>query len=199
VVLSSVVFSLPSLVLAHPAQQGAITTLQNKVKTLEGKVRKFEQQRPPPVPPATEGYRVVDSAGMIVGTATHACCDQTVPFVTTLNGHKVLLHAAREALVGMDWFLVYASLDCTGQPYSLRYTQLVPITVLATPGRTLYIPQGEPVQLLPQSLGYLVGSTDTWFCTTTADAEWPPEVLTVIPMVPLVDLNTLFVAPFHVE
>jgi hypothetical protein len=63
----------------------------------------------------------------------------------------------------------------------------------------VYVPNGLPREILVMGMGFLAGDELQWECHPIEDF-WPaPEVHLVVPVDPLVDLNALFVAPFHVE
>jgi hypothetical protein len=95
--------------------------------------------------------------------------------------------------------LVWESENCTGQAYFIVYTadglSSLQTAAIGPPGNTVYVEDGAPVTKTTHSMSVAGGQSST--CRNLAPFSNPPE--TVVPMRPLVDMNTLYKPPFTVR
>lgn len=110
-----------------------------------------------------------------------------------VSGITIVLQVRRDTLGGYGRGLVFESADCTGTPYLLPEPEsmLQPVTTVVPRGRTVYAPQpGASERLITTQSGM-----------TASQGCLPSNALNVkvIPAVPLIDLSTLFTAPFSIR
>lgn len=92
----------------------------------------------------------------------------------------------------LDGTFRYESTDCSGTPFTYypEPGRIFPFVVISAPGRTVYLPDQNAT---PYFFHYGSTRDENGLCQASSD------VWTGVPAIPLVDLNTLFTPPFHVE
>lgn len=131
--------------------------------------------------------RLMDVSGESGGPLTEARTQILV------QGIPIILRVRQDALGGYGSPLVFTSSDCTATPYLLPNPDslLQPTTTVVLPGWTVYAPQP--------------GQSETTIdiqSARTADRACFPSLadnVTVIPATALLDLSTLFTAPFSIH
>lgn len=124
------------------------------------------------------------------GESSGALSEAKVP--VNISGTAVVLAVHQDGLDTFGHPLVYTSTDCTGTGYLiLDANPVLPPTTVAAPGWTVYAQQpGSSEQTITFNSQRRTGA-----CTLDPPTLYGP----VVPAVPLVDLSTLFAAPFSVH
>ena len=152
------------------------------------------------------GLAVFDSVNRKVGDVISIGGRLNVPEVhLSIDDQSVIVQVLRTRIVGRIGGLLFQSNDCFGQAFvgfesrqilDFR-TTLLPPSVVAPPGNTLYIPD-----LTAPPRATSIGS----FLPQFEDDGSGPGVCeldgftrTAVPAIPLVDLDTLFTPPFEVR
>jgi hypothetical protein len=129
--------------------------------------------------------RVLDMSG-----TSRPLSEAKVP--VRISGTIFVLNVQEDALDTYGPPLVFETTDCTGTPYLIPQggDLLESGATVAAPGWTIYAQQpGEPERLIT-----IQSQRRTGPCTLSN----APDV-SVFPAVPLIDLSTLFAAPFSVH
>lgn len=154
-----------------------------------------------PAGPAGTGgpaWKLLDSNGQEVGRAASDYFGAFLTVVFEHAGRPFFLVLFDKNHLGGPLFGYYSTPDCSGTPYYEFGTNsdpkdFLPITTsIGPPGRTVYVPDeaATPVQVEFQSY------------YDSASEQCRPNVFSgtvARPFVPLVDLDTYFTPPYHVE
>ena len=133
-----------------------------------------------------------DADGKKVGRVLDlAVAPQEALVPVRVNGTTVVLHVGKDAITA-DRQLFFASPDCTGTPYIFAEPGILfeSSTTVAAPGWTLYKQQpGAPAQTIIRQSTRRIED-----CLPISAAE-----ISVFPAVPVLDLSTIYSAPFSVR
>lgn len=137
--------------------------------------------------------KILDTNGQQVGKLIAIEGDDQALVEITVGGKSYLVNVSRSAIGGL---LLppfnYTTNDCTGTRYTdaslVVQTQLVPVAFVDLPGWTIYDkdPAFPPTSLTINSSG----TVDN--CTITD----PPDTFTVVKLIPVINLASLYQAPF---
>jgi len=134
---------------------------------------------------------VYDATGKMVGRVLQVGTPEiSVP--VQVNGTTVIL-AVRKDAIGGNRTLFFDTTDCTGTPYVFADSNslLETTTTVAAPGWTIYKQQpGALAQTILSKSRREVGA-----CL----GPLTPTTTSVFPAVPVLDLSTMFTAPFSVR
>ncbi|MBI3144392.1 MAG: hypothetical protein HYZ18_03815 [Pseudogulbenkiania sp.] len=148
--------------------------------------------------------RVFDSNGKRVGDVISVyTADGPAAITVDFQQQNIVLWAYSYGLSadsgGRGLNVYFTTADCTGTPYvDEQGATLLPLAVLARPGRTLYFGDSTVTPFQPLLSSLLPGETRggaTGACTIIA----PSSERRVVPAIRLIDLDTLFTPPFSVR
>ncbi len=134
------------------------------------------------------------------------------PMALTLiqfQGRLFSINVSKNGLLGTGSPVLFTTANCTGTAYvSVGTSGLVTLSTIAPPGNSLYAedPNGIPQVITPLSLLVPSGpGGQPGSCQSTTPPPppgvpppSPPQILAV-PAVRLIDLNTVFTAPFSIR
>lgn len=142
---------------------------------------------------------LVDANGKQIGTL-HVSSRDDDPFVLIeLDDHSIVHVAASPGgfAVASNTYIYWASADCSGQAYAyVRQGLLVPPAPVGPPGATLYQSGSSTSTVQVYSTVAPGGTGGCQSCAMALSCPTGPAPL--VPLTPVVDLNTLFTPPFHV-
>jgi hypothetical protein len=158
----------------------------------------------PPGPKGDKGDPGV-SGGMVVKDANEETVGDVVEVGNLdsakisfrMNEHILLLEAGPSRITGLHGELLFASIDCSGTPLVSTGDEkkFWPITVTVPRGKTVYVEDlnagTQPILVQSHRLATGTGNCEPYPGGATS--------FNVAPAFPLVDLDTLFTPPFHVE
>jgi hypothetical protein len=138
---------------------------------------------------------VVDANGKKVGS--YQVDDRVGPFRVNGRGF-VFLDLDKEAFAAFGFVQAYyESTDCTGTPYTIDFGQLQSAAEgrVSAPGKTLYMADfnARPKTITVRSKELFPAPCDNVY------VGFPMPLDNAVPLVAVVDLNTLFTPPFHLE
>jgi hypothetical protein len=145
------------------------------------------------VPALAQPLEIVDANGSKIGSDVIGADEAGfVRVAFNLDGRVFTLLVTQNDVVS-DLRLIFASSDCTGNPFLLDTSpSLVTPTAVVPPGNTVYLPV-----LNSSSQSITVGSLMSSDGTCEAIPE--PFELPVFPAQGIADLNTQFIPPFRVQ
>jgi hypothetical protein len=186
----------------HPSRsdlQQQIDQLQQQINALNEQLTGLEQ--------AANGPAVYDANGKQVGPTIGILTSQDGPVVVAFRvGERVIPLLVTRVGIGGDLSfggsqnnLFFETPDCTGPPSALALSSvMLPRAIVAEPGNTVYFvdPFG-PSHLITQR-SFLPGA-GAGGQPGPCSSEAGPTVITVVPAIPLIDLDTLFTPPFSIH
>jgi FlxA-like protein len=180
----------------NSALQQQIDQLQQQIDVLNDQLTALEQ--------AANGPAVYDANGKQVGPIVSILTSGGPVVVAFRVGEHVMPLFVKRVGIGADETgtqnnLYFETTNCTGTPFALAQSStILPRAIVAEPGSTVYFvdPFG-PSHLITQR-SFLPGA-GVGGQPGPCSAEAGPTVMTVVPVLPLLDLDTMFTPPFSVR
>jgi len=137
---------------------------------------------------------IVDSVGSVVGPVTGFTFDgpqRVLPNVVFQKDGLLAGLLVGSGLEGSGGSLAFDQVGCQGQAYlSGPFTTLILPGTIESPGQTLYVPDPSVPPGLVTARSLLQAGT----CFT-----FQFDLLSAVPAIPVVDLDTLFIPPFSLK
>lgn len=178
------------------------STLQQQIDQLQQQVDALQDQLTGGGEQVPNGLAVYDANGNHIGPVMNVVTPEGPVVVAVKVGERVIPLFMTRTSIGVDYSgsnnLYFETTDCTGPPFLAQSSVMLPRAIVAKPGRTVYFadPFG-PSHLITQR-SFLPGG-DSGQPPGSCSSEAQPSVRTVVPAVPLTDLDTLFTPPFSVR